>query len=85
MKSTKLTFETVIGKKLKYARIHCGLGFAGKGITQDDAAKKVGVTKAQISHYEKGTRMPSLQVFVKLCCLYGVDCGVILGVTKSIN
>lgn len=47
--------------------------------SQDDIAKKVGVTKATISAYETGTRFPSYEVIIKLCDFLGTSTDYLLG------
>lgn len=38
----------------------------------DEVAEHVGVSKQSISNYELGNKIPSLEVFLRLCHLYGV-------------
>lgn len=44
-----------------------------KGFTQLQLAKKIGVTRQIISHYETGRAKPSLDVAVKLAKALGVS------------
>jgi len=41
-------------------------------MTQKDVAEKLGVAQASICHWERGTRMPKVATFFRLCALYGV-------------
>lgn len=48
------------------------------GITQEEAAKAVGVTRATISNQEAGRSAPSLEQFRKLIAEYGAGAHVVL-------
>ena len=61
-----------ITSKLKKARI-C------KGYTQESLAKKLGVSKVTICGYEKGTRVPSLNIFSELLDILEVEPNYLLG------
>lgn len=58
-----------------------------KGLTQQQAAKAVGVTRSVISGYETEMRSPSLDILVLLARLYGVTTDYLLCVDnrKSID
>lgn len=43
------------------------------GITQQTLAARAGVTREYVSHLERGTREPSLGVFVRLCAALKID------------
>jgi len=43
------------------------------GMTQEEAAKKLGVTTASLSHWERGRREPKTTTFLRMCELYGVN------------
>lgn len=60
-----------IGARLKACRNTAGM-------TQEAVAAEVGVTKAQIGHYERGYSLPSVKVLVALCLLYRVSADSIL-------
>lgn len=49
-----------------------------KGLTQQQAAKAVGVTRSVISGYETEMRFPSLDILVSLARLYGVTTDYLL-------
>lgn len=61
--------ENVVAYRIKNARIL-------KGLSQQDVAGELGVSKQMISKYEKGTSMPSSSKLIKLSKLFGlkVDC-----------
>lgn len=48
-----------------------------EGWTQEEAAKKVGVSKQTYSHYENENRRPSLPIIRELAKVYGVELDVI--------
>lgn len=49
-----------------------------KGLTQQQAANAVGVTRSVISGYETEMRFPSLDILVSLAHLYGVTTDYLL-------
>ena len=49
-----------------------------KGLTQQQAANSVGVTRSVISGYETEMRFPSLDILVSLARLYGVTTDYLL-------
>ena len=50
-----------------------------KGMTQDELGKAIGVTKASVCCYEKGTRTPTIEVFLAMMCLFNVSGDYLLG------
>ncbi len=50
-----------------------------KGVTQKEAAAKLGVSQALLSHYEKGIRECGLDFVVRLADYYDVSCDYLLG------
>lgn len=46
-----------------------------KGMSQSELAKKIGVTKAAVSYYEKGARMPQDRTVIKLAAALNVPVG----------
>lgn len=54
-----------------------------RGLTQKEAAEKLGVSAALLSHYEKGIRECGLSFLCKAAAFYDVSCDYILGVTES--
>lgn len=65
-----------LGKRLKDLR-------KSKGLTQQQVADRVWVTKAMISSYELSARSPSYEVLIKLSKLFGVTTDYLLGVESS--
>lgn len=49
-----------------------------KGLTQQQTAKAVGVTRSVISGYETEMRFPSMDILVSLARLYGVTTDYLL-------
>ncbi|MGN0976404.1 MAG: helix-turn-helix domain-containing protein [Gemmiger sp.] len=50
-----------------------------RGITQKQAAQDLGISQAQLSHYEKGIRECSLDFVVQVADYYQVSCDYLLG------
>ena len=50
-----------------------------RGITQKKAAADLGISQAQLSHYEKGIRECGLEFVVQVADYYGVSCDYLLG------
>lgn len=69
-----------LGKRLKDLRKE-------KGLTQQQVADRIWTSKAVISSYELGNRIPSYDVLIKLAKLFGVSTDYLLGVEprKVIN
>lgn len=55
-----------ISERLKMARMD-------KGISQEQAAEKIGVKRSTIGNYENGVSSPDVEKFIQLCNLYGLD------------
>lgn len=53
------------------------------GLTQQQVADRVWVSKAMISSYELGSRAPSYDVLIKLAKLFGVSTDYLLGVEET--
>lgn len=51
----------------------------GENITQQQLAKKAGLTAAAISHFECGNRVPSVENFYKLCRALGASANDLMG------
>lgn len=58
--------EAIIGRNIAKIR-------GTQGLTQENLASYLGVTHAQISHYERGARKISLTELEKLADLFGVE------------
>ena len=68
-----------VGNRYKYARLYAGY-------TQKDAAKATGFMTAQaLSHFEKGTRLPSNMILYTLPKLYKVSLDFLLEQDVYIN
>lgn len=62
----------LLGRRLREVR-------KDKGYTQESLAKKLGVSKVTICGYEKGTRVPSLNIFSELLDILEVEPNYLLG------
>lgn len=67
----------LIGKRVKEARIK-------KGLSQQQVADALNVSKVSVCGYEKGTRTPSLEIFVELVEFLELDTDYALGKDKSV-
>ena len=56
-----------------------------KGLSQKEAAAKLGISQALLSHYEKGIRECGQSFLIKVADFYGVSCDYLLGRTKDRN
>ncbi len=54
-----------------------------RGMTQLQAAERIGISKAMVSSYELSARQPSYGVLVKLAALYGVTTDYLLGAERD--
>ena len=54
-----------------------------RGITQKQAAQELGISQAQLSHYEKGIRECGLEFVVQIADYYNVSCDYLLGAAQS--
>ena len=50
-------------------------------LTQKEIAEKLHINAANITNWKKGTNIPSLEVFYKLCKLLDVSADYLLGLT----
>ena len=48
-------------------------------MSQQDLGKELGVSKVSISGYEKGSRVPSMEVLIKILKLFDISADYILG------
>ena len=53
-----------------------------KHLTQEELAKRAGVSKAMISAYETEIRYPSYDVLIRLAAIFGVTVDYLLGLDK---
>ncbi len=56
-----------------------------RGLSQKEAAAKLGVSQALLSHYEKGIRECGQSFLIKVADFYGVTCDYLLGRTNVRN
>ena len=56
-----------------------------RGLTQKQAAQDLGISQAQLSHYEKGIRECGLEFVVQVADYYGVSCDYLLGRSADRN
>lgn len=56
-----------------------------KGLSQKEAAARLGISQALLSHYEKGIRECGQSFLIKVADFYGVSCDYLLGRTKDRN
>ena len=66
------------GVRLKYLREQ-------KGLLQNQLAERLGVTRALISGYETGTKLPSIDMLIKLANSFHVSTDYLLGLSKEQN
>lgn len=55
-----------LGNELKQARI-------AKRYTQEDAARRLGISRGAIANYERGIRSIEIELFGRMCEIYGID------------
>lgn len=66
-----------IGKNLRALRIE-------KGMTQEEAAEQMGLTRQAISSYEAGRTRPDVEMLTRLAEVYGTDLeGVLYGQSRA--
>ncbi len=56
-----------------------------KGLSQKEAAAKLGISQALLSHYEKGIRECGQSFLIRVADFYGVTCDYLLGRSKNRN
>ena len=54
-----------------------------KGMTQNDVAHKLGITRQAYGHYESGVRLPPTDNLEKLAILFGVSTDYLLGIGEA--
>ena len=70
------SLAAVIARNIKKARLNAGL-------TQDQLAKKMGISKNTISGYENGVSMPKVEFLYPLMDALNVDANYIYGVDST--
>jgi len=53
----------------------------GRGLTQEEVAQSIGITRASLSHYEKNRRKPDFEILTKLADVFGVSIDYLIGRT----
>ncbi|AIM37422.1 hypothetical protein KO02_12540 [Sphingobacterium sp. ML3W] len=71
MNLNKANIFKEIGSRLRKAR-------EMKDMTATEVAAKIGLQKTAFSHFENGTNMPKLWIFLQLCAIYEVNPSYIL-------
>ena len=66
------------GSRLKNLRIQ-------NKLTQDELAKKIGVTKSVISAYENDLRLPSFSTLISISKVFSVTTDFLLGIENTDN
>ena len=56
-----------------------------RNITQDELGKIIGVTKASICCYERGTRTPTLENLIDLMEFFGVNADYLIGSDEIVS
>lgn len=51
-------------------------------LTQEEAAKKIGISRSSLANYEKGLRRPSFEIMEAIADLYNVNMDTIFGHTE---
>ncbi len=54
-----------------------------RGLTQEDLANKIGISRASLSHYEKNRREPDYTTMTKLADFFHVSVDYLLGRTSE--
>ncbi len=67
----------LIKERLKTLRLQ-------RGITQEELAKIINVTKTTISYYENGKRIPTLQNLIDLSNYFEVTTDYLIGRTETL-
>jgi transcriptional regulator with XRE-family HTH domain len=68
----------VLGEELHKARLATAL-------TQEELAEKNGLTREYISQIERGQRIPTLPVFVRLCKTLGISTEKLVNIINTAN
>lgn len=70
----KLSYRLYGGKETKLEKLQISLAAArvNAGMTQDDVAKKMKISKTTIVNWEKGKVSPSCASLLMLCDLYNI-------------
>lgn len=63
------------GEKIKNLRL-------GMNLTQVQVAERLHISKAMVSSYETGIRLPSYSLLIKLACFFNVTIDYLLGIDR---
>ena len=50
-----------------------------RGISQEQLAKEIGISQAQISYYESGTNEPTIGICIRIADYYGITLDELFG------
>lgn len=78
MGNKNLSFSEKIGQRLKQVRLN-------KGLSAVEVCKQLNIGTSSMSNYERGERMPSLEILIKISELYEMSIDELLGVGKYAN
>ncbi len=68
-----------INQNLRQLRLDCGM-------TQEQVAAKIGLTRQALSSYESGRTRPDIEMLMRLCEVYGTDLDAILyGTSRTLK
>ncbi|WP_245946747.1 helix-turn-helix domain-containing protein [Paenibacillus cellulosilyticus] len=75
MGNNHLSFAEKIGQRLKQVRLN-------KGLSAVEVCKQLNIGTSSMSNYERGERMPSLEILIKISELYEMSIDELVGVRK---
>lgn len=78
MSNNHLSFTEKIGQRLKQVRLN-------KGLSAVEVCKQLNIGTSSMSNYERGERMPSLEILIKISELYEMSIDELVGVRKYEN
>ncbi len=55
----------------------------GRGLTQEELARQLGVSKSALCMYERGEREPRRETLLAVARLFGVDLGELFGLPRT--
>lgn len=67
-----------------FARIFKGLR-VDRGLTQQELADRLGITKSTVSMYERGNRTPNFEIAEQITNFFGVDLKYLMGSTDKVE
>ncbi len=56
---------------------------AERGLTQQQVASAIGITKSALANYEVGLREPSVEIIKAICRFYGVTSDYLIGLSDN--